>query len=239
MVWAVIHPEISGRYYPDAQFVGWHEIVEQYYLDNDPDPKIVARKEDDLEGYHYHVMVKMQSRAAGYLRDGQPNDVPPGTRMPEGLKPRMYQFERRAPNTLTCWFNGAVGLQMVETPVMEVIEDLEPGVHQFWSMTILERDGKPFEREFHAMIISRELNSMIPEESDLQRPSTRSNLRFAKYTTKEGCAALTFDSEVIGSSHLWREELLKDPKYFMSDTLKAQLDARGLKILKTHKVSLR
>jgi hypothetical protein len=122
-------------------------------------------------------------------------------------------------------------LLAVDAALKEIIETLEPGVHQFWPLRITLPNGKEFPGPYYGMVIRRFIDSFVPEQSiTANPPSPGSESFFTKGPTKKDYGNLTVSKRVVGGAHLWRERRLLMPSVFFSDELQAEITRQGLRV---------
>jgi len=129
------------------------------------------------------------------------------------------------------------GLLAVDDPLKAIIEDLNPGVHQFWPLEIKMPKGKVYPTQYHALVVRRYLDSFTPKQSEphsWRQMGRGSHYMVVRYPKKKEIMGLALAEEKIGSSHLWRERFLSAPEIFFSDLLKKRIDEAGLRIPKEH-----
>jgi len=51
----------------------------------------------------------------------------------------------------------------VSIRLRDIVEALEPGIHQFFPIQVLGRDGNPVPLEYVYMLIEQEIDAVIPE----------------------------------------------------------------------------
>ena len=101
----------------------------------------------------------------------------------------------------------------VSAPLRAVIEELEPGLHQFNELEVTYKSGKPHEHRYYCLNVRGYLyGSVIRELSTLQR------MRNGVPDPKVKHEALVLDIDVIGNRHLWRAGDFHK-KWFISDEL--------------------
>ena len=116
----------------------------------------------------------------------------------------------------------------------EILEELEPGVHQFFPIKAQRIDGEPVAGEYFIFVTCVLLDTaLIPEMSNviqLGKVETFPNgLTYDSiYYTASGPGPDTFtlDRKVIGDHHAWCDERL--PKIFFSDEFVARIEAAKL-----------
>ncbi|MDW4548467.1 hypothetical protein R5H32_03780 [Defluviimonas sp. D31] len=125
----------------------------------------------------------------------------------------------------------------VTGPLREIIERLEPGVHQFNPIRVLLPKGVEHPVPHYMMVVGRWLSSFRLEESDPdclrdKRPDFSTLSSF----DKKCCAGAAMAQAVIGDAHLWRERHLSGPTFFISDRLKEEIIAAGLRLPPNHEM---
>lgn len=119
----------------------------------------------------------------------------------------------------------------VEDGLREVIERLEPGVHQFHPIRMILPEGIEHPIQHHMMVVGRWLSSFRLAQTDpgcLRDAETVSPIVHSD--TKECIAGVAMDSVEIGSAHLWCERYVRGPKFLISDLLKDEIIKAGLRL---------
>jgi hypothetical protein len=124
------------------------------------------------------------------------------------------------------------GLLAVDEPLRDIIEELEPGVHQFWPMQITMPKDVAFPKPYHALVIHNHLDAFRSEESAPGSWALEGGI--PGLFTYRNIKGMAMSLDAIGSKHLWREKSVQRPDILMSDALKARIDAAGLKIPPQH-----
>jgi hypothetical protein len=127
----------------------------------------------------------------------------------------------------------------VTEPLREILERLEPGVHQFNPIRVLLPKGEEHPVPHHMMIVGRWLNAFRLEESDPRclrdidsvAPVVRSD-------TKEYFAGVAMSASAIGGAHLWCERNLRGATFYVSDTLKDEVTKAGLRLPPSFRMKL-
>ena len=117
-------------------------------------------------------------------------------------------------------------LLAVSEPLRDLIERLEPGVHQFWPINITvpnmaEKRYEPYPAPYFAMVVMQHLDSFSPERSDpdafdAERP------RVLQPHAKSA-SGIAISKEAVGNAHLWREARLRGPAIYLSNTLNDEM----------------
>ncbi|WP_284162950.1 DUF1629 domain-containing protein [Frigidibacter sp. SD6-1] len=223
MAWAVMRPSGMGDYQPFGSFVGWREARERYFWTEMSDAEKIAQgmKVDEYSG----------------LAFTRKFDEDKGLLAPQEL-PREFRTDKTERN-LASWILPA-GILAVDGAMKEIIERLEPGVHQFWPMTVSMPKDQVYPRDFHGLVIHRHLNAFLPEASDRECWSGGEIypgvILYRIRESKAGCAGIALSKAVTGGAHLWRDQQITGGQIFMSDALQAEIAKAGLRMPKQYKV---
>lgn len=131
----------------------------------------------------------------------------------------------------------------------DLIEGLEPGIHQFRPLTLLQPNSEIFPGTYFTMIIGQFRDSFFPDPETEGELWTRFSYldadKVRKFTGSYSCKAvsdksfarLSFSSSAIGGAHLWRERnLLHCGDFFISDALHDAIRRAKLKVPPMFKV---
>ncbi|CUH76198.1 hypothetical protein TRM7557_00762 [Tritonibacter multivorans] len=123
-------------------------------------------------------------------------------------------------------FRVSDALSVVREPVKDIIERLDPGVHQFFPLTIETKRGKIIEGPWFAMNVTARQDSVVMEQS-----SVNVNKRFPDELCSffhDGEDRVTVDAGRQSGLHLWREQRFRG-SLLGSDALMAELKAQKLR----------
>ncbi|SLN61304.1 hypothetical protein ROA7450_03169 [Roseovarius albus] len=109
-------------------------------------------------------------------------------------------------------------------------------MHQFWAVDVQQPRGKTPEKDYFMMVIGRYLDAFLPEKSVEEAWVCAGTSYLSAGSYKKDCNGLAVSRDVIGEAHLWRDRKLTRPTFFISDDLKAEIDAAGLRIFQHHKL---
>ena len=132
-------------------------------------------------------------------------------------------------NSLPCFVAGGGMNYMACEAFREMVEDLEPGVHQFFPIDIYGTDGKIYARRYYFQILNR-VAFLDKEKSEFKMVG--SGLELGHY----GYGPLYFDFDAVKSLHLWRDKYFGGSVVFFSDELAQRMldsNLRGIQIIKT------
>jgi len=215
MVWAIHHASGFGKFFLNGDYVGWEDAVRQYW-DTDIPLEEKRRIEARWGGFStYDFSMK-------FIEDFGP------------LTERELVKEFRTEKTvkeIAALAKISNQVPIVHEDLKDVIEDIEPNVHQFWPITISMPRGKTYPEPYYGMRIGQFVDSFRPEQSAENAFQQRKAI-YLSSDTKEKTSGLAFSGEEIGARHLWREKKLSKPNIFMSDALQAKIAAKGLQLPK-------
>jgi len=223
MAWGIDEPADFDDFFPGGNFVGRAEAIRAYWE---------SLTEKEREGFTF-------AGGPDYLKFSEKYTFDRGPMAPAEC-PGHFDLRRKR-KRLGDLIKTNERLLAVSAPLKEVIESLEPGVHQFWPMRITIDEGKQeWPASYFGMRIGQFINSFLPIEGTCRESKMPDNppLYFSTDQSKEGYALLTLSGEKIGSAHLWRERRLQMPDVFMSDALQAAIKGAGLRIMKHYKVKV-
>lgn len=123
----------------------------------------------------------------------------------------------------------------MEERLKTLLEEMEPGVHDFRPVRIIMPRGNDHPVPYHAMRIGNFRESFRPELSDSDSFSGRPN-NYRAHTNKKAFASMAMSMAEIGGAHLWRERTLTDPRICMSDQLHDAIVKAGLSMMKHYKM---
>ncbi len=94
----------------------------------------------------------------------------------------------------------------ISDQLRQIIEDIEPGVHQFFPVTILQRSGTPFDEKYYILNVAQKFNAQLhrPDQSDDSRRE-----KFTLYGDQVppylelGAMNPAFSRPKIAGRHLW------------------------------------
>jgi hypothetical protein len=130
---------------------------------------------------------------------------------------------------------GGGELLVVDQALKDVIERLDPGVHQFRPVRLTGELGDEIPRPFYTLLIGQFLESFSPEKSvpgsfKSEFSTFNNHQRYRSTIVTERSKGLAFSRAAFGGRHLWREKYLTTPRVICSDEFRAAVKAAKLKI---------
>ncbi|WP_306047745.1 imm11 family protein [Nioella sp. MMSF_3534] len=163
--------------------------------------------------------------------------------------PRQFFIDEK-PRALPDMFMGSSGKWVVSDPARQIIEDLDPGLHQFFSINVQFPDGSSPLGEWFAMNITTVRKTMIDAESAIKHlPPAKlpKKLPDGTITTywSTGTSLIDFNAKRItvgpdadDGANLWREKGHQRDLILFSDKLHDALQEAGLTTAKTFRARL-
>jgi hypothetical protein len=143
--------------------------------------------------------------------------------------PSAYQAERPI-KSLGALISLADDALVVDERLRDLIQGLEPGIHQSRPITIQQPSFEPVPGSYFILVIGRFLHSFLPEATEqqlwheVQIEMEGKRVNSGSYSCRafgaEAFAKLAFSREVIGAAHLWRERRIIGSNFYISDTLR-------------------
>lgn len=158
-----------------------------------------------------------------------------GVRLKEENVPREARVasqHRTLPDFVT--LPQAIG---VSPAFRKIVEELEPGVHQFFPVTLCARSGELAHRQYDLFNIVGKVDAVIEEKSDVKRIRSDLGSMVLHYTRAE--PHLTLDAKLIVSRHVWRGDKDLHNQIFFSDELGervARLNMKKLDLIKVDQI---
>lgn len=229
MVWVMRKPGGIGDFFPLGDFVDWNSD-----LNREARVKIV-----DGERYSYSLSDKFI-----YERGLQfSSNFVPICPIEQDEVPKQYKLDGKHTSlgSLIEFNNQIPG---VDEELKNIIERLEPGVHDFYPITITMPKGAVYPKQYYILVIGQYLESFsidksrefIDRDAELRKLDAFSDQGGGKYSfsfhSKKYLNALTFSKAAIGKAHLWTERKLQRPEIILSDALHDEIAKAGLRLPK-------
>ncbi len=151
--------------------------------------------------------------------------------------PTEYVYERTYKRR-AAMMKGPNRMFLVTEPLRDIIEALEPGVHQFKPIRAVSPKGEEHPVRHHMMIVGRWLDAFRLEDSDPSSLLVDRQVPRVKAGYKEAFRGVAMSAAEIWNVHLWRERRLQPATFYMSDTLKHEVTKAGLRLPPSYEMRL-
>ena len=249
MVWGMSLPSSFGQFWPEGGFEGeidgrpksgWSERLKTYFQGQTPEvQKELFDWDDQGSGNRAHSYPRYVSdKFINEVGTRENSHMPPFTPIKPHEPPLSFDIERGGKSLASLIkLNGRI--LAVDEALKEIIERLEPDVHQFFPIEIRLRNGKMYPARYFVLVIGQYFNSFLPENSDkfswrgyeAEYPDV---YRFEE--TRKGVSGLALSKDVFSSSHLWRERSFTNMLTCFSDELQEEIVKAGLNIPKHYRM---
>ena len=222
MTQGICAPNGEGRFWPNGDFDGWEEGLKAYYDTDLSDAEKLSMGMQDR--------FSLSKFAAKFTKDN--------CWLAPAEQPKRYRTYKKVKD-LAALIKTSDRMLAVSKPLKNVIEKMEPGVHQFWPMAIVQPDSTEYPTPYYGMVVQTHLDAFRAEQSDKESWHERSG-RYRVETVGGGLpkrmGGIAMSAQVIGGAHLWREKTLLEPILCLSDTLMAEISNAGLVVPKAYKI---
>ncbi|MCG7495029.1 imm11 family protein [Thalassobius sp. Cn5-15] len=220
MVFAVYEPSNFGIVFPEGDYVGFYETLQAYYDNEMSDAdKQMMESPDRFTAYEF---VKKFTEDLGPLKDVE--------------CPKVFRL-KKTPKKIGAMIQIQSGLPLVSEALKNIIETLEPGIHQFWPVSINLPRNKTLPEQYYGLRIATFLDSFRPEQSEEESWRPLGKL-FTSYDSRAKAKGLAFSKDVLAGKHLWREVRLFKPTMCMSDELQQAAAEQELYLPKHYPVTV-
>jgi len=244
MVWGFYPPTGIGKYNPAAEReVGEdgkpkYELRLNTYFHSLPEEekeKIRQKMGDEVSYSSYISRLLWSMPSHRYSKEGAYHN--PTQKIEEWQVPKSLTTTRSNRYfKLGDFFGGVVAY--VSENLRDVIETIEPDVHRFFPIEVInpfDKGGE--ERRFFLLIIDQYLNAFNPSLSDPHSFDQYDGYELYKSPrTKKYFEGLAMSRERMRGAHLWMELRFTGHMICMSDQLKAAIDAADLDIPRHHRM---
>lgn len=219
MVWGLVDPSGFGDFLPGGDYVGWHKQIEKYF-----DEEMTPEQRAAFDNWDVNFRGEVARKFTGDAGELKPHECPTEFRIRENRKSLGSLIEMNS------------RLLAVDEALKNIIEKMEPGVHQFREIKITLPKDIGYPCPYYILVIRQFFASFLPEESKNYRSSPDVGFFFANGDTKHCYANLTISQAVVAGAHLWRERKLRSPEILLSDELQAEIARQRLRIPKHHRM---
>ncbi|WP_208347474.1 imm11 family protein [Pseudaestuariivita rosea] len=140
--------------------------------------------------------------------------------------PKIFKLDK-ARDSLPASFMVQNGLYIVQKPFYDLIEQLDPCLHQFFPIEVRHRNGTPHDPPCYAINVTETRDSIVDQQSSVEKFVTnpKNTDKHIIYYKKD----ITVDPSTISDIHLWREARYPQ-SLLMSDELRDALKETGLRM---------
>ncbi len=243
MVWAMRLPNDFGKYWPGGSFEksdgdSWYSHLRARFQNVLTDEE---KAKYNLQGEEWAAGLYKSSVVDGFTREY-------GTRMNE-MSPILRAIEPdEAPKSFflrgaSKKYGGLISLSnriiAGSSKLVELLERLEPGVHQFFPIELKAKDGRLLSSDYHTIVIRNYRDSFVSDPEKLaedfsyySNPNSTALVRDARQYRK-----FRFEREKILGAHLWRERFFNEKLTFFSDELHRLIIESELDLPKLHQMT--
>jgi hypothetical protein len=241
MVWAIVFPSEFNEFSPRGEFRGYKEALAAHYkaerrpgLTPRHPPQYVFTSERPVDGdgnpypFFQRYVLDVSEKFHSEIGDRSRHDPPLQPVQPHEW-PTEYVYARTYKRQ-AAMMEGPNRMFFVTEPLPDILEGLEPGVHQFNPIRVVLPKGEDHPVRHHMMIVGRWLDAFRLDESDPDSLHIDGQPPRVKPRYKEDFRGVAMSKAEIGNAHLWRERRLLPATFYMSDTLKDEADKAGLRL---------
>lgn len=232
MVWGLSMPSSFGDFFPHGDYVGWDEELTRYYNEEMSAEQKAPFLVRGPVRYHSYVGAKFREECGS-------NDIvelPPITPIQPHEQPKWFETVKTY-SSLGSLIILNDRLWASDEIFKDIIERLDPGVHQFFPIQITMPKSAVYPKRYFVMAIGRYLDSFAPEKSKAGCWKHSGNKRYSViYNSKENLTGLAFSKNSFGKAHLWRERHMYSPEIVFSDELQGEIAKAGLRLPKHYKM---
>lgn len=133
---------------------------------------------------------------------------------PEAVPPNLTWFSKRTPTDFQ-WTT----LYSVSDRLRDLIEEIEPGIHQFEPLSLITKRGVLIDQRWFWQVCRR----LDTVDSD------KTTWRYRTFwSPTENSSRLVLDPVRAAGVHFWRDKHLIDPILLCSDLAKSRIEAAGM-----------
>lgn len=221
MTWGIMLPTNFGSFFPDGSYV-------------DAEAKATDHFENALSDEERNELAPVVARfgVTKLLANASRKFSSGGKRVEDYEKPTEVRT-RKTYKKLGSFIQLYQGLMAVDQKLKDLIEEIEPGVHQFWPIQITMPKGVAYPKPFYGLVnqntrmgFSREAtNSCFWKELSPGIPVWKPVEPY-----NESIPNLAISKQEVVGAHLWQDGSLMYPKYSFSNELMDAIKAAGLSL---------
>lgn len=250
MVWGMPLPNSFGEFWPSGCFEkdpkthddGWYDRLTAYYgqLSPEEQTRLFDYKGDPRLAAHFYGTFPSYK----LIKEPGASDSS-GLKPPYGLiepheVPRSFDTEKTQ-KVLGSLIMLAGKIIAVDEYLKSIIEQVEPGVHEFFRLEIRMPRGQVYPRPCYILRVcqyydafSRDgtLEGAVREIPPYQETPGLTVLN----ASKKALSGLAMRETAFGGAHLWRDRTFGEDLTCFSDALMSQIEQAGLRLPKHYKM---
>ena len=242
MVWVMSGPSGFGEFWPDGKpegtddrsHDGWRMRLTAHYASQttegkrhlfDVDPIVGQNQYAFFVGEKFNFEIGTEGRIVNsVLTPVKPHEPP------------SYYRVHRTPSSIGSLISLSLCSLAVDQRLKEIIESLEPGVHDFFPIELRMSQKKTYPLQYYTLVVGQYIDSFSPKNTEKRALLQWKGHNLYNYeNSKKGMTGLAFCKHKFKSAHLWRERRFTKPLYCLSDELLSKIDETGLRIPKHYK----
>ena len=118
------------------------------------------------------------------------------------------------------------GVFLVSDGLRGLIEDMDPGVHQFFPLEVEFPRGNLPDKKYNIMNVTVQKDTIIPDMTHVEKFADR------HFLLKDFQNKATFSPESQKGAHIWREKQIVGGRCFISTNLMQAIQSNGFKFFK-------
>ena len=155
-------------------------------------------------------------------KDGEDIGSLTSDQIPKSIKIKGIKKTTKLPDA----FRVLNALPLVSDALRDVIERMDPGIHQFFPVDLTLPAGRKPETGFNVIIVTTKKKTILSELSEVSGP------RYGTaYTLKSPGSKVVFSPRCLEGSNIWREVGYRG-RLFISNELESVIRSEKLKFLK-------
>lgn len=222
MAWFLKIPSSFGRFCLDGDFTDWKEEREEYF-----NTVLSEAERKEFGGFSRNYVAYVSGKFTNEDGDILPHEWP-----------SEYKTERTY-TSIGSYFMMKNGLTGVDERLKNIIEGLEPGIHQFNPIQLVKRNGKAYDGKHYVIVTRTFIDSFDPEKSDPESWSfSRLTGKYRTMGADDGVCGIALRKAVFGNRHIWGEKMIQGDQRIISNELRDAMADADLLIPKLYKMKV-
>ena len=205
-----------GRFFPDGEFLGYHEQLQEHYMAMSMNGSTEHRSFADFLSAH----VKNMHGGTDFIANE--------------FLPRRYTLFKKY-KSLADVINLGAGIA-ISQPLRELVERLEPRRHQLWPVEIADQSGRPQWSNYSMLRVLSQIDAFDMKNSDPACWRKSGHILKVSSPKKDHAHGIALKQSVVSDHHIWRgfvssESGISGFDFYVSDTLKSAIEEAGLRTM--------